>query len=73
MAMTLKECDNIAQALIGWFESQDIEPAQGLTGMAYLIGIMSADMAATKEEVIQGCELAAQVTQIVALRAFSKR
>jgi hypothetical protein len=63
----------ICEAMVNWFESQEIPPQKVVSCMAQLLGVMIAGAAPNVGEVIHGTVLAHETTLNTALRAFAER
>ena len=63
----------ICEAMVNWFESQEIPPQKVVSCMAQLLGVMIAGVAPNAEEVIKGAVLAHESTLHTALQAYAEK
>jgi len=68
-----KDDADICEALVNWFESQNIEPKQSVGCLAQLLGVMIATAGNSIDDVIHGSVLAHESVVNTALHAFAAR
>lgn len=71
-AMKHEDAD-ICEAMVNWFEEQEIPQQKVASCMAQLLGVMIAGIAPNVGELVKGCVLAHESVLNTALQAYTER
>lgn len=68
---TIRELDDIAQALSNWFISQEVTTGRAVAAMGYLIGIIAAEASNDTTEIMTKLQSINTASKVIAFGAFA--
>ena len=68
-----KELAEINEALVNWFQSQDITPLTAMHAMCIQVGLLLALQASSKQHLDKGVDIVGETIEVYANQAWRKK